>query len=196
MKIPLFLILALSSLAAEPVIDQFDAGDHVTDRADTALLDIEPHKLTVTAREVEPGVFGRFGGVAVFDWRPEGASESDGFSIRKEDGQYILKVTGMEKITPPGHVESPGIRVHIYFYLPGQAAPLPESAYIPDDVPNSDTSWTFDVRDFAGWQFGGEDKVPDDLLWRPEFYVATKGQDGVGYSFESIGAVDLATSVR
>lgn len=188
----LCLIGTVSSLdfaVADPLVDKFDGERRAVDRAETTHMEIEAGRLVVTARETEPGVWGKYGNQAIFGWNQEGAREFEGFSIKPADGQFMLQVKNMEKATAANKTDSTGLNVYIYFYVYGSKTRLEESGEIPHAAVPASGSWSFDVRAFAAGRFGGEEKIPENLVWRPEFYISTQNQEGVGYSFESIGAV-------
>jgi len=183
-----FSVCLLQSSFAEPVVDELEDASYVVGKDDTAHMEVDAGKLTVTARETEPGVWGKHGYQTVFGWNRPGAGISDGFSLNPEDNQYILTVKDMEKVTAPGANESKGVVIYIYFYVFGKNERLEESGEVPPLEYSKTGSWSFNVRDFAIERFGGEDKLPEHIVWRPEFYISTQNQEGVGYSFDSIGA--------
>lgn len=181
---------AVTPLCAEPVEDRFVDTTFVESKEDTAILRIIDDKLVVTARETAPGEWGKYGNRAVFGWNLPGAKPHEGFSLNPDDRQFILKVGDMESYMPSGATQSPEIYVYIYFYKVGNPDLLPESEYLAAyDFPQSG-SWSFNVRDYAIQKFGSEKGLPADIVWRPEFYIATHNQPEVGFSFQSIAATD------
>jgi len=175
---------------AEPVVDQFADSSHMVSVDGSALIETEDGTLTVTAVETEPGVWGLHQNQAIFRWNFPGATRTEGFSIKPEDQQFILAIKDMQPFAAPGKSDEANIRVYIYFFVPGQDERLPQSGFLPASNFPQAGSWTIDVREFAIPRFGSEAALPEGLVWRPEFYIATNNQAGVGYTFKSISATD------
>jgi len=174
---------------ANSVVDKFENSLHVEGREGSALIEVESGKLIVTAQETEPGIFGRHLSQAIFGWNLPGASASEGFSLKQEDKQFVLAVD-MEPLAASGAKVDASIHVYIYFYIVGETERLSESGYIPESDYPQTGAWTFNVLDFAIARFGSESLIPEGIIWRPEFYISTNNQRGVGYRFKSISATD------
>jgi hypothetical protein len=135
-------------------------------------------KSHVTPAETSPGVWGAFGGQAIFVWSLDGGKYS-GFSASLEDDQYILSLSGIQNVTPSGSTDA-----FLYGYIYLFTGTLYPSQYF--DVNPVGGNWSINVYDVALNALGS---VPADLKWSVELYSASGGQEGVGYQFSSFAAV-------
>jgi hypothetical protein len=163
---------------AAPIIDDFSNSSMLSASAGSAIIDVSSGDLVVTPAETSPGVWGAFGGQAIFVWSLDGGKYS-GFSASLEDDQYILSLSGIQNVTPSGSTDA-----FLYGYIYLFTGTLYPSQYF--DVNPVGGNWSINVYDVALNALGS---VPADLKWSVELYSASGGQEGVGYQFSSFAAV-------